>query len=59
MIQIGGVPYGVGAPLLEGLETDPTIDFVRIPPTELIRDLRNGSLDVALVLLYKMQRLKM
>jgi len=49
MIQIGGVPYGVGAPLLEGLETDPTIDFVRIPPTELIRDLRNGSLDVALV----------
>lgn len=48
-MRIGGVPYGVGAPLLEGLESDPTIDFVRIPPTELVRDLRDGTLDAALV----------
>lgn len=48
-IRIGGVPYGVGAPLLEGLESDPSIDFVRIPPIELVRDLRDGTLDAALV----------
>ena len=48
-MRIGGVPYGVGAPLLEGLETDPELDFIRIPPSELVRDLRDGTLDAALV----------
>ena len=48
-MRIGGVPYGVGAPLLEGLEADPGIDFIRIPPSELVRDLRDGTLDAALV----------
>ncbi|MEO6597281.1 MAG: MqnA/MqnD/SBP family protein [Planctomycetota bacterium] len=48
-IRIGGVPYGVGAPLLAGLDSDPTVQFVQAPPTELIRQLRAGELDCALV----------
>jgi chorismate dehydratase len=48
-IRIGGVPYGVGAPLLAGLATDPSVAFVAAPPTELIRALRAKELDAALV----------
>ncbi|MBL8752807.1 MAG: menaquinone biosynthesis protein [Planctomycetes bacterium] len=48
-IRIGGVPYGVGAPLLAGLGSDPTVALVQAPPTELIERLRAGDLDAALV----------
>lgn len=48
-IRIGGVPYGVGAPLLAGLASDPNVAFVAAPPTELIRRLRATELDAALV----------
>lgn len=48
-IRIGGVPYGVGAPLLGGLDTQADVDLVQAPPTELIRELRRGRLDAALV----------
>jgi chorismate dehydratase len=48
-IRIGGVPYGVGAPLLAGLESDPAVDFVAAPPARLIEQLRAGQLDAALV----------
>lgn len=48
-LRIGGVPYGVGAPLLAGLSSDPAATLVQAPPTELIRQLRAGQLDAALV----------
>lgn len=48
-IRIGGVPYGVGAPLLAGLESDPAVSLVQAPPTTLITKLRAGELDAALV----------
>jgi len=48
-IRIGGVPYGVGAPLLGGLDQDPDIDLVLEPPTQMIPDLRKGLLDAALL----------
>jgi len=48
-IRIGGVPYGVGAPLLGGLDQDPDVDLVLAPPTEMIPDLRAGKLDAALL----------
>lgn len=48
-IRIGGVPYGVGAPLLAGLDSDPGCAFVRSTPTALIAQLRAGVLDAALV----------
>lgn len=48
-LRIGGVPYGVGAPLLQGLDSDPAATFVKAPPTELIARLRRGELDAALV----------
>ena len=48
-IRIGGVPYGVGAPLLAGLESDPTVVLHQAPPTALIDRLRAGELDAALV----------
>lgn len=48
-IRIGGVPYGVGAPLLGGLDHDPAIELVLAPPTEMIPDLRIGKLDAALL----------
>lgn len=48
-IRIGGVPFGVGAPLLAGLESDPTVHFVTAPPARLIEQLRQGLLDAALV----------
>lgn len=47
--RIGGVPYGVGAPLLAGLESDPRAEFVRAVPTRLIAQLRAGQIDCALV----------
>ncbi len=48
-IRIGGVPYGVGAPLLAGLDSDPACTLVQAPPTALIERLRAGELDAALV----------
>ncbi|HEX6812012.1 MAG TPA: MqnA/MqnD/SBP family protein [Planctomycetota bacterium] len=48
-IRIGGVPYGVGAPLLAGLDSDPRVALVKAPPTELIGLLQSGKLDCALV----------
>ncbi|MEQ1631966.1 MAG: menaquinone biosynthesis protein [Planctomycetota bacterium] len=48
-VAIGGVPYGVGMPLLAGLDRDPACTLVQRPPTELIELLRRGSLDAALV----------
>lgn len=48
-IRIGGVPYGVGAPLLAGLDSDPGVALVQAPPTQLIERLRAGELDAALV----------
>jgi chorismate dehydratase len=48
-LRIGGVPYGVGAPLLEGLESDPEVELARIPPARLVDDLRTGALHCALV----------
>lgn len=48
-LRIGGVPFGVGAPLLTGMAEDPTVDFVRETPSRLIEQLRKGQLDAALV----------
>lgn len=48
-IVLGGVPYGVGAPLLAGLDREPSCRLVQRPPTELIAQLRRGELDAALV----------
>jgi chorismate dehydratase len=48
-MRIGGVPYGVGAPLLAGLDAAPGVELLRAPPTELIAQLRAGELDAALV----------
>ena len=48
-IRIGGVPYGVGAPLLAGLDSDPAATLTQAPPTQLIARLRTGELDAALV----------
>jgi chorismate dehydratase len=48
-IRIGGVPYGVGAPLLAGLGSDPRAALIEAAPTDLIARLREGELDVALV----------
>lgn len=48
-IRIGGVPYGVGAPLLAGLEAAAGVALAKAPPTTLIERLRAGTLDAALV----------
>ena len=48
-LRIGGVSYGVGAPLLEGLDTDPEVDFLLDSPAALIAPLREGHLDAALL----------
>ncbi len=48
-MRIGGVPYGVGAPLMHGLDSDPRVEFRRDPPTDLARMLREGVLDAALL----------
>jgi chorismate dehydratase len=47
--RIGGVPFGVGAPLLHGLDGEPTVELVRAVPTDLIPSLRAGAIDAALV----------
>lgn len=47
-LRIGGVPYGVGAPLVAGMDRDPAVDLVSAPPTELTERLRRGELDAAL-----------
>ena len=49
VLRVGTVPYLVGRPLDEALEDEPGIDVVRAVPAELVRGLRDGSLDVALV----------
>ena len=48
-IRIGGVPYGVGAPLLGGFDNHPDVELVLAPPTAMIPDLRAGRLDAALL----------
>lgn len=48
-LRIGGVPYGVGAPLLEGLDRDPELEFFRVKPALLAQGLRDHSYDAALV----------
>lgn len=48
-IRIGGVPYGVGAPLLTGLSTQPGVDLTLEVPSRLIKELRRGRFDAALV----------
>ena len=48
-LRIGGVPYGVGDPLLVGLEREQGVTFVRRPPRLLVEDLRAGRLDAGLV----------
>ena len=49
MLRIGGVPYGVGAPLVQGLARDPSVELLREVPRRLIERLRAGQLDAALV----------
>lgn len=49
MIRIGGVPYGVGAPLMAGLSEDSSVELQIATPSELIDRLRAGTLDAALV----------
>lgn len=48
-LRIGGVPYGVGAPMLAGLDRAPGVALISEPPTRLIELLRAGELDAALV----------
>ena len=49
LLRIGGVPYGVGAPLVRGLAEDPSVELQRDVPTGLVQRLRAGTLDAALV----------
>ncbi len=46
---LGTVPYQVGAPLLEGLDAHPGVELRQQVPTQLIRSLRAGELEGALV----------
>lgn len=53
-MRIGGVPFGVGAPLIAGLPAAATalgipLELHRAAPTALIEELRAGRLDAALV----------
>jgi chorismate dehydratase len=48
-LVIGGVPFGVGAPLLAGLDRAPGVRLVLEPPRRLVALLRAGALDAALV----------
>lgn len=48
-LRIGGVPYGLGAPLLADLDGDLGVDLVRTAPSRLVELLRTGALDAALV----------
>jgi len=49
MLRVGSVPYLVGRPLDLGLDDEPGIELVREVPARLVRGLRDGSIDVALV----------
>ncbi|MCB9888679.1 MAG: hypothetical protein H6836_10380 [Planctomycetes bacterium] len=48
-MRIGGVHYGVGAPLLTGLAEDPDVELLADKPRVLIPLLREGALDAALL----------
>lgn len=48
-LRVGSVPYLVGRPLDLGLEAEPSVALTRRVPAELVRGLRGGDLDVALV----------
>jgi chorismate dehydratase len=48
-LRVASVPYLVGRPVDEGLESEPGIEFTRAVPARLARGLSDGSLDVALV----------
>jgi chorismate dehydratase len=47
--RLGGVPYGVGAPLVAGLADRAEIALTKAHPTTLIERLRRGELEAALV----------
>lgn len=49
MLRVGSVPYLVGRPLDLGLADEPGIRFHNAVPARLVRGLRDGSVDVALV----------
>jgi chorismate dehydratase len=49
MLSLGSVPYANAAPLVEGLDADPSIRFVRMRPSLLAAALAAGELDAALV----------
>jgi chorismate dehydratase len=49
MLTVGTVPYRVARPLDSGLGAEPGIELVQAVPAELVRGLRAGELDVALV----------
>jgi len=48
-LRVGSVPYLVGRPLDFGLERESGITVSRLVPAQLVRALREGELDVALV----------
>ncbi len=48
-VRIGGVPYGVGAPLLTGLGNEPGVELIEEVPSRMIKELRGGRFDAALV----------
>jgi len=48
-LRVGTVPYLVGRPLDFGLERESGFSVARLVPAELVRALRAGELDVALV----------
>lgn len=47
--RIGGVSFGVGAPLVAGLLSDLSVLLRKMPPTEPVGALRAGDMDGALV----------
>ena len=49
MPRVGTVPYLNALPLVEGLDREPGIDLVREVPSALVRSLRAGTVDAALV----------
>lgn len=49
MLRVGSVPYLVGRPLDLGLLEEPDIDLKYAVPAKLVEELRDGSIDVALV----------
>ena len=49
MLRLGSVPYLNARPLLSGLSGRPGISLLLLPPARLAAELREGSLDAALV----------